>query len=131
MQVDRMGNLFTYSFRDPTPGKTLTADAEAAAFLKRFVEQDGNMDSYIISSLNELNPLIGPREKGMLADMRYLSGYTREMSEKTRREILYATPEEVAACCETLEDFVKKGSVCVVGYPEALENCGLEKTEDL
>ena len=131
MQVDRMGSLFTYSFRDPTPGKTLTADAGAAAFLKEFAKQGDGLDKYIISSLNELNPLMGPKEKGMLADLRYLCGYTREMNEKTRKEILYATPEQLAAFCEVLEDFAEKGSICVVGYPDALESCGLETTEDL
>ena len=131
MQVDRKGNLFTYSYRDPTPGKTLTADAGAAAFLKEFVQQPGAMDKYIISSLNDLNPLLSSRDKGMAADLRYLSGYTREMAEKTRKEILYATPEDLESWCRVLDRMAAEGSVCVVAHEDALKSCGLDVIREL
>ena len=124
IQIDRSGNIFSYSFRDPTPAKTLTADNGAGDFLRAFASSGENLDKYIISALNELNPLLSPRDKGSLADARMLTGYTREESERIRREVLNTTPGELAACGDWLDRFAREGSVCVVGYKGALEQCG-------
>ena len=127
IQIDRAGNLFSYSYRDPTPAKTLTADSGAADFLREFAKQGEALDPYIISALNELNPLLSPRDKGSLADGRYMTGYLREEAEKIRRQILHATPEDLVRCAEWLESFVKEGAVCVVAHQDALKACeGLE-----
>ena len=126
-QIDRTGNLFSYSYRDPTPAKTLTADSGAASFLREFAKSGENLDKYIISALNELNPLLSPRDKGALADARILTGYTREESERIRKEVLNTTPEQLAACGEWLERFSAEGDVCVVAHADALKQCkGLE-----
>lgn len=130
-QIDRTGNLFSYSYRDPTPAKTLTADRDAASFLKTFAEKSENLDSYIISALNELNPLLSPRDKGALADGRYMNGYTRAEAEKIRREILNALPEDLIRCAEWLEPFSREGAVCVVGHKDALETCKDLSVSDL
>ena len=122
-QTDRAGNLFSYSFRDPSPGKTLSADRKASAFLRAFVRSGENLDKYVMSSLNELNPLLSPRDKGALADARMLTGYTREESERIRLEILHATPEDLLACGDWLDRFAEEGSVCVVAHADALKTC--------
>ena len=131
IQVDRAGNLYSYSFRDPTPARTLEADAGAAAYLKEFVEQGEDLDRYIISALNELNPLLSPRDKGALADGRYMAGYTREEAERIRREILYAVPEDLLRCAGWLEAFSRDGAVCLVAHRDALEECGGLTVKDL
>jgi hypothetical protein len=127
IQIDRAGNLFSYSYRDPTPAKTLNADSGEAGFLLDFVKRGENLDSYIISALNELNPLLSPRDKGSLADGRFMVGYTREEAERIRKQILHATPEDLIRCAEWLESFAREGAVCVVAHQDALKACeGLE-----
>ena len=123
LQIDRYGNIFSYSFRDPTPGKTLQADAGASGYLREFVRSGENLDKYIISALNELNPLLSPRDKGALADARILAGYTRETFEKIRQEILNTTPQDLLDCGEILDRFAKEGSICVVAHEDALKAC--------
>ena len=123
IQIDRNGNLFSYSFRDPTPGKTLTADSGASAYLREFATGGENLDRYIISALNEMNPLLSPRDKGALADARMLTGYTREENERIRREVLNTTPEQLAACGEWLDRFAEEGSICIVAHGDALVQC--------
>lgn len=127
ISLDRAGNVFTYSFRDPTPARTLTMDAGISAFLRDLADCGADLDKYIISSLNELNPLLSPREKGVQADMRTLTGYTRNEAERIRQEVLHATPEQLAACGSWLDAFAKDGAVCVVAHEDALKACdGLE-----
>ncbi|MBR3335135.1 MAG: insulinase family protein [Clostridia bacterium] len=123
IQVDRSGNIFSYSFRDPTPAKTLKADGGAAEFLRDFAEQGEDMDPYIISALNELNPLLSPRDKGSLADGRCMTGYTREEAEKIRLQILHAKPEDLVRCADWLNAFSRDGAVCIVAHQDALNEC--------
>ena len=123
LQIDRTGNLYSYSYRDPTPAKTLTADAGASDYLKAFAGQNENLDPYIISALNELNPLLSARDKGSLADGRYMTGYTREEAERIRRQILHTVPEDLIRCAEWLDPFSREGAVCVVGNRDVLDHC--------
>ena len=123
IQIDRAGNLFSYSYRDPTPAKTLTADSGAADFLREFAKQGEDLDPYIISALNELNPLMSPRDKGSLADGRYMVGYRREEAERIRKQVLHAMPEDLVRCAEWLEAFAEEGAVCVVAHQDALKAC--------
>ena len=113
-QIDRTGNMFTYSFRDPTPVKSLNADFGAAAFMREFSENSESLDKYIISSLNELNPLLSAKEKGALADARYLSGYTEEDAERIRQEVLHTTYDDLEKCETWLKKFVSEGATCIV-----------------
>ena len=129
--ADRFGNLFSYSYRDPTPGRTLGMDAGASAFLREFLQGDESLDKYIISTLNDLNPLLGPREKGGVADSRYFSGYTLAEAEQIRKEILHATPEDLEKAAALLDAFAANGAVCVVAPGELLEKCGDLPVEDL
>ncbi|MBR2661089.1 MAG: insulinase family protein [Clostridia bacterium] len=131
MQVDRSGNVFSYSFRDPTPARTLGVDAGAAEFLRAFAENGEDMDQYIISALNELNPLLSPRDRGSLADGRYMTGYTREEAERIRRQILHAVPEDLVRCAGWLDAFSREGAVCVVAHQDALKDCGGLMIRDL
>lgn len=129
-QTDRSGNVYSYSYRDPTPGKTLKADFGASSFLKEFAADEDRLNKYIISSLNELNPLLSPREKGALADSRIMTGITREDTERVRQEILNAKGKDLIECAEWLDRFAEEGSVCVVGPRKILKNCkGMEITE--
>ena len=123
LTVDRAGNIYTCSYRDPTPGRTLKADLGLADYLRDFVEKGDELDKYIISSLNDLNPLLSARSKGGIADVRYLMGYTKEQAEKIRKQVLYVTPEELMASCDWLEVFAREGTTCVVGHQQALDAC--------
>ena len=131
IQVDRSGNLFSYSFRDPTPGRTLEADSGASAYLREFAAGGESLDKYIISALNEMNPLLSPRDKGALADARVLTGYTREENERIRREVLNTTPEQLAECGEWLDHFAEEGSICVVAHGDAIVQCEDLEIRDL
>ena len=120
-QIDRFGNIFTYSFRDPTPARTLSVDDGFVGFLQEFADGDESLEKFIISSLNIVNPLLSPRDKGNVADSWYMNGYTREISEKLRQEILHTTMADVLACGTWLKEFAARGTVCVVAHQGALD----------
>lgn len=122
-QIDRFGNIFTYSYRDPTPARSLEADNGFTDFLREFAGGSEGLEKFIISSLNIVNPLLSPRDKGNVADSWFMNGYTREIAEKLRQEILHTTMEDVLASSVWLNEFVKNGTVCVVAHQDALQEC--------
>lgn len=129
-QIDRFGNIFTYSFRDPTPARSLSVEQGFADFLKEFAAGDEGLEKFIISSLNIVDPLLSPRDRGNVADSWFMNGYTRELSEKLRQEILHTTVQDILNCAGWLQEFVDKGSVCVIAHQAALDECdGLEITD--
>lgn len=131
LQVERNGNIYSSSYRDPTPGKTPEVDRGAADFLRAFIRNGEDLDRYIISALNELNPLLSPRDKGTLADGRYMTGYTRDEAERIRKQILHAVPEDLERCAQSLEAFGREGTVCVVANKDALKDCEGLTVKDL
>ncbi len=128
---DRNGSMYSYSYRDPTPDRTLRASSGLSGFLKEFARGHESLDKYIISTLNDLNPLLSPRDKGALADSRYLNGYTREDVERVRRQILTATMDDLLKCADILDEFAEKGAVCVVAPETSLEKVNDIVIEDL
>ena len=123
LQVDRYCNIISYSYRDPSPDRTLTMYSGVSEFLKAFLDSDESLDNYIISTLNDLNPLLSPREKGNIADTRWFTGYTRSEALRLRREIMETTPEILMEAAVILDEFAEKGAVSVVGPGELLDKC--------
>ena len=126
-QIDRFGNVYFYSYRDPSPARSIEALNDIEKYLKSFAENGESLDNYIISTLNELNPLMSDREAGTAADIRYLTGYTREMAEQLRKDILQSKKEDIVKCADWVSAFAEKSAKCIVAHKEALEECeGLE-----
>lgn len=120
-QIDLSGNIFTYSFRDPSPEKTLHAAADAADFVREFARGNEKLDNYIISTLNDLDPLLSTRQKGNVADNFYINGMTKDKYAKIRMDILNADANKLVEACECLNEFAESGAVCVVANNEMLE----------
>ena len=106
-------------------------DAGASDFLREFVASGEDLDKFIISTLNDLNPLISAREKGAIADARFFGQYTRTMAERIRRDILTAAPEDLLSLADLLDAFADHGAICVVGPGSALEKCPDLEISDL
>ncbi len=65
--------------------------------------------------------------------MRYLTGRTNEMRQKTREQVLSTNGEDFIAFGEALEKFAQSEAVAVIGSQSALEeaNVGLKVTKVL
>lgn len=124
--VSRGENLMTYSFRDPTPAKTIDAYASMAEVLEAYCNSDEAPDKYIISTAAE--PLMAPAQKGAMADSQWFTGISREDALKDRRELLHTTKEQMRAFVPTLKALAE-GPVCLVGPQSALTLPGLEIRE--
>ena len=126
MQAGRTGSMFCYSFRDPTPGRTLNTFRSMASFLKEFRNSGEQLDKFIISTISNTEPLAAPRQLGGMADGSWFAGFTYDDAIRERKELLNADWDQLLAWCDMLEQLEALSAVCVVGHSEALNACEAE-----
>ncbi len=115
-----------YSYRDPTPARSLQMYRGAADFLREFVASGERIDKFVISTISDTEPLMSPRDEGAVADGRWFSGKTEEELRQQRGEILATDGEKLLSWCAALEHMAATGAVCVVAHDEALKACEAE-----
>lgn len=110
-----------YSFRDPSAARTLDCYRGSADFLHSM----GNMDltGFIIGAVAESDPLLTPRMRSKIADVRYWRRISHEDLCRVRHELLSATPEDLAALADAVEQMTTEGSVCVLGAQKQIDAC--------
>lgn len=124
MSAGRTGGLFCYTYRDPSPDRSLGIYKTIPEFLRSFAAEDG-MDptGFIISSIASTDPLLSPAAKGRRADDFYFSGFTDYDRVRFRREMLETDAEGLSYQCDALEKMIENGNICVAGPREVLETC--------
>nr|MBR4280360.1 insulinase family protein [Clostridia bacterium] len=118
-----------YSYRDPTPARSLTMYRGAADFLREFVASGERIDKFVISTISDTEPLASPRDEGVLADARWFAGRTEADLREQRTQILATDGEKLLSWCATLEHMAANGAVAVVAHDEALKACEAENLE--
>jgi Zn-dependent M16 (insulinase) family peptidase len=116
------GNVGFYSYRDPTPKRTLSCFAEVADFLREFAEGGGDVSKYIIGAIGDSEPIRTPRMRANLATVRYLRGIDNARNQKTRESILSTDKDEILRIADLVEKCIENASVCVVGSKEKLDS---------
>lgn len=115
------GDLLCYSYRDPSPEKTLETFRDMADYLEQFCNSGASLDDLIIGSVNSTDPLIGPGQHCQNACLRYLKGKTFADICQVRKEILQTTMEDFRSYVHILRKFAREGATCVVGAKETLD----------
>ena len=128
MSAGRTGSLFCYTYRDPSPARSLGILRSIPDFIGDFASSgDAGTDGFIISTISSTEPLLSPAAKGRAADDFVLSGFTDEDRIRFRKEMLGTGPEDLLAQKEALRLMAESGCICVVGPGSALADCeGLE-----
>ena len=114
------GVVSSYSYRDPTPVKSLGVNREISSFLREFCAGDESLDKYIISTIAGMEPLRSPASEGQAADTQWFAGRDEKDIARQRREILSATREMLTQNTEIWDRFARDGAVCVIGFEDML-----------
>jgi Zn-dependent M16 (insulinase) family peptidase len=125
IQCGRSGNMFCYSYRDPSPARSLGVYRTLADFIRQFRESGEALDKFIISTIASTEPLVSPMVAGSIADGQWLCGISHETAVEERRQLLNATMDDLLAWCPAL-DALARGTVCVVGHSDAMGDCAEE-----
>ena len=117
------GNLSYYSYRDPSPARTVGCYRGAADFLRAFAESGEDITKFIIGAVGDAEPLMTPRLKGSLATVRYLRGISDDDARRTREQLVATDKAELIRIADILDKLVAEGSVCIVGGKDKLDAC--------
>ncbi|MBO7702917.1 MAG: insulinase family protein [Solobacterium sp.] len=120
------GNIACWSFRDPTPEKSLTTYRSAADSIEAIAESGEDLTSYIIGTIASAEPLQSNSVRIRMSDARWFSGITYEVRKKIRSEILNVSHEDLRVFAKAMKEGIREGTAVVVGSREALEACGVE-----
>ena len=121
--VRNNGSIFCYSYRDPSPARSLQVYDSLSEFICDFRESDDDLDKFIISAVAAIEPLRTPMQQGADADGRWFSGITDESRIKIRRQMLATDREALKEWCSVFDKMAEDGAVCVVGHEGALKEC--------
>lgn len=123
ISLQRDETLFTYSYRDPSPARSLAVNGGISDFIRAFCESDEPLDKYIISTLSDEDPLRSPREQGIVADGFWLAGRTKDEIIADRKQMLALTRQTLLDSCGIWDAFAENGAVCVCASENLLADC--------
>ena len=123
ISVQRGGSIYSYSFRDPSPARSLGVNASIPEFLRDFCKSGEPLDKYIISAISDEEPLRTPRVAGSIADTFWFYGRTKDELVTERRQMLAVTRESLLDSCRVWDAFASEGAVCVCASEDLLAAC--------
>ena len=126
MNTDRSGNVGCYSYRDPSPDRSLTVYRKMEDFIRAFPDSGESLHKFIISTIASLEPLQKPARQGISADRLYFTGITREDLAAERQQLLGADFADLFHWCGLLKAKASDCAVCVAGHEDALKACDQE-----
>ncbi|MBR3965141.1 MAG: insulinase family protein [Clostridia bacterium] len=130
MQTGRDGVMLCYSYRDPSPVRTLGVFGKMAEHIEAFCDRGEEIDKYVISAVASTEPLATPAARGHGADERYFLGIGEAELSRRRAEMIATDAAALRAIAPSLRAMRDEGAVCVVGFADALKGCdGLEIIE--
>lgn len=126
LNTSETGRMVTYSYRDPSPARTLGINRSMSKGLRDFVAGDERIDKYIISTVGESEPPLGSENQILVSDENLLCGITPEDLCRERAEMLSTTKEALLKWCGVLDQMAQDGGVCVIGHDGAIAACEKE-----
>ena len=112
---DGMGFVSTYSYRDPTPARSIGINKELGPYLRSFCADKTPLGSFIIASVASTEPLLAPAQRGLMADKLWFSGYTYEIQKEIRAQMLHTDYEKLLWCADVADAMAENGRVAAIG----------------
>ena len=129
----RDGRCYFVSYRDPNLGQTVDVYEKAAEFIENYQADERTMTQYIIGTFSDMDVPRTAAGKGKYSREAYLSGITYELLQKSRTEVLNATPEDIRGLAAYIRAFMDEDCFCVVGNEQKIkaEEDRFKKIENL
>ncbi len=102
----RHGTVMLYSYRDPSPARTLEVFRGAGEFLEKFLEDTPDLTKYIIGAYGDYDILTTPRSAARQKSVDHITKWSEDDEKKLRHDILNtdkASLLKVAALLKSLD----------------------------
>jgi len=80
LNTSETGRMVTYSYRDPSPARTLGINRSMSKGLRDFVAGDERIDKYIISTVGESEPPLGSENQILVSEKTCCAASRRRIS---------------------------------------------------
>lgn len=117
------GNVGFYSYRDPSPERTLSCYRGTSSALREFARGDEDITKFIIGAVGDASPLTTPKLKSALSATRYLRGVSYEDECRVRREMLEVDKAELLRIADVIDKIVATDAICIVAGKDKLDSC--------
>jgi hypothetical protein len=121
-EIERNGNLFFLSYRDPHLKETFDVYKKASAYLKNFQGSQRVINSYIIGSISTLDFPLTPSQQGERATNYTLSGVTKEFLDQEREQIFHTTCKDIHNFASVVKACMEAPYSCVLGNENKIES---------
>jgi hypothetical protein len=119
--IDRNGNIYFASYRDPNLKETLDNYDATTKYLNNFSADSTDMTRYIIGTVARLDQPLTPSGKGQAAFNNYFSKITQEQLQKERNDVLATTAGDIRAMADLVSGVMGKDIFCVYGNDEKIK----------
>ncbi len=119
--MDREGNAFMVSYRDPQLARTIEIFDKTGEYLRSFDADEETMEGFLIGTAGSLDTPLTPTMRIDRAIGLYYAGISEEQLQKERDEMLDTTAEDIRALADLTDAALSQGCLCVVGSESAIE----------
>lgn len=119
---NRSGNAYFTSYRDPNLLETYEIYKEAPDYVRSFEADERDMTKYIIGAISRMDAPLTPSADGNFSLICYLMGIDDADLQRTRDEVLGATPEVIRGLVGYVEAAVDGGVICAIGDEARIED---------
>ena len=113
---NRSGNAYFTSYRDPNLLETYEIYKEAPDYVRSFEADERDMTKYIIGAISRMDAPLTPSADGNFSLICYLMGIDDADLQRTRDEVLGATPEVIRGLAGYVEAAVDGDVICAIAY---------------
>ena len=118
--VRKSGLLGFYSYRDPSPYRSIECYKGSADFLRAMAEGDDDFTNFIIGAVGDSDVLLTPKNRSILAMALYLRGESYASRCERRKEMLKTSKADLVRAAELIEKACL-GGFCIVGSKDIIK----------
>ena len=120
----RGGDVSFSSYRDPHLTRTKDVFEKTADYLEHFDVSERDMTKYVIGTMGLIDTPRTPAQEGIRSMTHYLSDLSDEDIQKTRDQILDASPADIRAIAAPVRAAMDQNYFCVIGNEEKIKAAG-------
>lgn len=120
------GSLSFYSYRDPSPNKSLGFYRSSADYLRSVADSGADITKFIIGAIGEYDTLITPRTASIISATDYLNGWSLEDEISVRSEMLNMTAKDLYTVADIIDKITSEDRVVIVGGEEHLASLDIK-----
>lgn len=120
------GSISFYSYRDPSPARSLMAYKQSSDYLRAVAEESTDITKFIIGAIGEYDTIITPKTASLITTADYLNGWTAEDEAEVRRQMLNVKSGDLIEAADIIDSVLREESIAIVGGSEHLASLDIE-----